>query len=305
MQRINVCVCTCLRGEMLKVCLRSVAAISVPDGAEVTLSVIDNDAARTAESLIESMKKDFPFPVHYFCETRRGIPYARNRAIEETLILGSDYLVFLDDDEWVETDWLQQLYDLCQQHGGNVVVSGSVWAELPEGISEDIAGLYNRKDPGKAGSRKDACATNNVLVPMACIHETGLRFDETNPLAGGTDTIFFKQASSRGVLILRCPQAVAHELVPKSRATLQWWARRKYRAGITHAWRKRMRGKAAAAILISALFQIMVELVKAALFFVSGKKLKRNQSLLKVCRCAGVISGIMGIEVESYRVIDG
>lgn len=304
MSRINICVCTCHRGELLKACLESLARVRVSDEIDLTVSIIDNDAKRSAEAVVNSVKKDFPFPLKYFCESKRGIPCARNRAIDETVAMGSDYLVFIDDDEWVETEWLQMLYGFCKQNGGNVVVSGGVVAELPKGTPPEIAGLFNRKASGFLGQRLETCATNNVLVPMHLLLEAGQRFDESKPLVGGTDTIFFKELTNKGVVILRCPQALVHELIPEKRATLQWLLKRKYRVGITEAVRKRMSGRSALSILVSAVFQLLVEALKVLLASLANKKMLRNQSVLKLYRCAGIVSGVVGVEVDSYRVID-
>lgn len=304
MSRINICVCTCHRGELLKVCLDSLAKIRVSDEIDLTVSIVDNDEKRSAETVVNEVKKDFPFPLFYFCESRRGIPCARNRAIDETIAMGSDYLVFIDDDEWVESEWLQMLYGFCKQNGGNVVVSGGVVAELPEGTPPEIAGLFNRKPPGFLGQRLETCATNNVLVPMHVLLEARVRFNDSKPLVGGTDTIFFKELTNTGVVILRCPQALVHELIPSKRATMQWLVKRKYRVGITEAVRKKMCGRSAISILLSASFQLIVEAIKILFASAANKKVLRNQSVLKVYRCAGIVAGIVGVEVDSYRVID-
>lgn len=304
MSRINICVCTCHRGELLKVCLDSLAKIRVSDEIDLTVSIVDNDEKRSAETVVNEVKKDFPFPLFYFCESRRGIPCARNRAIDETIAMGSDYLVFIDDDEWVESEWLQMLYGFCKQNGGNVVVSGGVVAELPEGTPPEVAGLFNRRTLGVLGQRLDTCATNNVLVPVGFIKDSGLRFDETVPLAGGTDTIFFKQLTCRGLAILRCPQALVHELIPVSRANMKWLSKRKYRVGITEASKKMMGGRSALSIVFSASFQLALESLKVLMLLMVRQKLSCNQSILKVYRCAGIVSGVVGVRVEAYRTLD-
>ena len=67
----------------------------------------------------------------------------RNCAIEETHRLGSDYQVFIDDDEWVEPLWLDTLYSYCQEQGGDVVVSGNVSFDLPDKSPEHIQRIFN------------------------------------------------------------------------------------------------------------------------------------------------------------------
>ena len=287
---------------MLIECLNSIAKIGTPTGAEVLVTVVDNDQFRSMEPVVVGMRDSFPFPLFYHCEKKRGIPCARNRSIDETLVLDCQYLVFIDDDEWVERDWLSQLYCYGKSRG-EVIVSGSVISELPDGTPDHIYGLFNTRQR-KTGVRLSSCATNNVLIPVSIIKQHHLRFDETDPLAGGTDTIFFCGAVKAGVDIFKCAEAKVHETVPKSRIALKWLAKRKYRVGITAAWRKQQEGRSKINIAGSSIFQIFSEFCKAGTFMLLGKKVERNESLLKACRSAGILSGIFGKKVDSYKKID-
>ena len=304
MKKINICLCTYKRGEMLTFCLHSLAEIQKPTDTEVSLTIIDNDSCRTAEVIVNKFKKIIPFSVYYHCESKRGIPCARNCAIEETHRLKSDYLVFIDDDEKVAPAWLEKLYTYCQSQGGDVIVSGGVTSELPEETPEHIAGLFNKKQR-PTGTRLTSCATDNVLIPVHVTRKLGLRFDETNPLAGGTDTIFFYQAVKAGAVILKCAEAMVYETVPPGRATLRWLSRRKYRAGITVAWRKLQDGQRRLRIVVSSIFKILFDFMACVVMVIAGCKLKRNLSWLKVCRSYGILSGVLGRTVDSYKKVDG
>jgi len=301
-KKVNICLCTYKREEMLAACLQSLAEIHLPVDTEVSLTIIDNDSNRTAEIVAKKYRKIIPFPVYCHCENKRGIPCARNRAIEETRRLESDYLVFIDDDEKVEPAWLEKIYTYCQQQGGNVIVSGGVVSELPEETPDHIAGLFNKKQR-LTGAQLSSCATDNVLLPVDITDN--LRFDETNPLAGGTDTIFFYQATKAGATILKCAEARVHEMVPANRTTLKWLSRRKFRAGITVAWRKQQEGRQKLSIIISSIGKICLDSIVCSIMMCTGKKVKRNLFWLKVCRSCGILSGVMGRAVDSYRNVDG
>ncbi len=82
---------------------------------------------------------------------------------------GSDYLVFIDDDEWVEPDWLVNLYGYCKANGGNIIVSGKVISDLPRDISDEIKGLFNKKI-----DRQDV-NFSRVLRTMFLSHRWSLR----------------------------------------------------------------------------------------------------------------------------------
>lgn len=303
MPSLNICICTCKRETLLVQCLESVARVEVPANVHVTVTVIDNDADRSAEPSVNALTRQFPFPLQYVCEPRRGIPLARNRALDETYRLGSDYLLFIDDDEWVRPDWLRIIYEYAVAQNGNVIVSGEVIPELPDTTPPEIRGVYKIKNR-KTGERVQSCATNNVLVPVSMIRGWGLRFDESNPLAGGTDTIFFHEAVSRGAVIHKCAEALVHEAIPASRANLKWLAKRKYRAGITEAWRKQRKGRPRAIILLASGLRVLSAAARSGLMALLGNKLARNENWLKACKSAGVFAGVFGARVESYRVID-
>lgn len=304
MTAINICVCTCKRAQLLKECLESIALIDVPSGLSVSVTVIDNDAAESANAVVSSLQSSFPFVFHYYVEKKRGIPCARNRAIEVTHALNADYLVFIDDDERVKSDWLKRLYEFCVEYGGNIIVSGEVEAELPEGTPPEIRVLYQRKDR-VSGQQLATCATNNVLVPVSVTRELGVRFDERNPLAGGTDTIFFCEAVAKGASIYKCVEALVYEVIPQSRTSLSWWAKRKYRAGITEAWRKKQKGRSGMVVVFVAAVRCLVDFVVAGIGGMLLRRSLRNRYYLKACKSAGVVAGVMGANVDSYQQIDG
>lgn len=303
MKKINIAICTYKRTELLKKCLLSLLKIAEPADTEITLTIVDNDDQTTAKAVVNELADNSSFPLFYYCEQKRGIPCARNRAIEETHKLGANYLVFIDDDERAEPDWLQKLYDFSVSQGGDIIVSGHVVSELPAQTPDNIRALFNQKNR-LTGTRLTSCATNNVLIPVFVTKELGLRFDESSPLTGGTDTIFFCNAVDAGVTILKCREAIVRETVPLSRTKIKWLSKRKYRSGITAAWRKRQNGRAALSIVFSSLLQIIFEMFKCGFNTVLLRKTRRNETWLRACRSAGVLTGVLGGKVDSYKKID-
>lgn len=301
--KINVCILTLQREELLSKCLASFESLEFPPGTSVSITVVDNDEMRASEGLVETFSNKLAMPVFYVCEPIRGIPVARNTAIEFSHKEDFDYMAFIDDDEWVASDWLMRAYSYCQSKGGAVVVSGNVVSEFPSDTPEHIKAVMQRKQR-KTGVELSSCATNNVLFPIALTKDLGLRFDVTNPLAGGTDTIFFAEAKLKGVGIYKCAEALVYEKVPRSRATLAWMSRRKFRVGVTESRRRLSRGQGWAKIFVSSFFHIFVKLLAALLAVCTLNQQKRNRAWLKCCKAAGVLGGLVGVEVDSYKTID-
>ncbi|WP_159240964.1 glycosyltransferase family A protein [Zhongshania aliphaticivorans] len=300
---INIALCTCMRPTLLSKCLDSLAAMAIPENSKVFVTVVENDENQTARPVVEAMQENFPLPLKYVVESKRGIPLARNRAIAEAHSLHADYLIFIDDDEWVDKDWLVLLLAYALSVGGKAVISGAVKSALPADTPEFMKEIFRDKGR-KTGAVLSSCATNNVLIPIFVTKEMGLRFDESRPLAGGTDTLFFCEAVNRGVLIYKCAEAFVSEDIPASRVSLRWLSKRKYRVGITLAWRKRRNGRSTAGIVISSLAQIVVNSLIAVVAILLFQKTAVIKAIMKASRAAGTVSGVFGVEVDSYRTID-
>src|SRR5690606_37039272 len=301
---VNICICTCSREELLFECLQSLDTALVPDDISVSVSVIDNAPDQGAKQVVERYNRSGMFEVAYRVEERRGIPFARNRAIACTEALNSDYLIFIDDDEWVTPEWLGAMFRLSRQKGGDAVISGAVRSIIPKEVPGHISYFFTREKGGRTGDKLQACATNNVLIPMQVITRHGLRVDEANPLAGGTDTIFFVQAVAFGVGIYKCMEAVVYERVPLARANLRWLSKRKYRVGVTEAWRKRHKGRSRVEIFLSSTTSLLAQFAICVLAVAAHQKRQRNKAWLRVSKSAGVVMGLFGRQVDSYRDIE-
>ena len=251
MDKVNICICTYKREQLLKKCLLSLYAMDIPAETTVTISVIDNHDQQSAKRVIEELASSSTLPTFYFSEASRGIPFARNRALMETHNIGAQFLVFIDDDEWVKQDWLTQLYGYCIAKGGYLVISGDVIPEFPADIPPDIKPLLHRKNKHPTGKKLSSCATNNVIFPIAIAQNLNLQFNERNPFSGGEDTIFFSTMARHGINIEKCTEALVYEYIPPSRATLTWLLKRKFWAGTINAWRKQQNNKMWLAIFAS------------------------------------------------------
>ena len=127
---ISICIPTLLRPVMLGRLLGSLVALDT-GGAAVHVVVVDNDPSGSAEPTVRRFESLIPNLV-YQVEPRRGLATARNRLVAIAASLGSDYLIFVDDDEWVEPSWLLSFVGLAAA-GRADVLRGPVYAEYDEG----------------------------------------------------------------------------------------------------------------------------------------------------------------------------
>jgi GT2 family glycosyltransferase len=188
--------------------------------------VVDNAVVPTARGVVADSHVD----VTYIHEPRPGIAAARNALLRA----GGSYraIIFVDDDEFVASDWFENLLSFANESGADVVL-GPVIPLLPEGCREWIRrGKFFDRQRHLTGAVLDLAATNNVLVRTSTISLLGVpRFDEAFSVSGGSDTEFFGRLARRGASILWCDEAVVYEHVPAERARFKWIWRRQVRVG--------------------------------------------------------------------------
>ena len=77
-KNIAICIITNKRPIFLRRCITSI----LNQKLDFDLYIIDNDKDASAKRIVESMQDDTSFRLNYILEKNKGIPYARNRAVE-------------------------------------------------------------------------------------------------------------------------------------------------------------------------------------------------------------------------------
>lgn len=235
-KRVTVAIITYRRPEGLERLLRALdrQAQSPQLPFQLRVVVVDNDAEQGARGVVQGLYQSLRIPVSYFVEPRQGIPMARNAALANTPS-DSDYVAFIDDDEWPMDDWLQQMLATFEKTGADCLwgpVRSSYPADAPALLMN--SGLYDR-DRFQAhledGAELMVAATDNVIVAFPRIKELGLVFDESLRFTGGTDLKFFGGARRAGMTIRWAQNAWVNEDIPLARLTWSWLIKRQYRIG--------------------------------------------------------------------------
>lgn len=227
---IAIAIITYKRPSSLAHTLGSLQSLVLPENTEIKLIVVDNDANKTALSLVDDFRAELPFAVEYMVEEKRGIPYARNAALAAAS--KCDYLAFIDDDDVAEPGWLAALYAAAKRFEADVV-KGQMHHSFPEGKE-----YLGRLDifaplPAATGSELDSAWTNNVLFATHIYKENGLRFDARFARTGGSDHHFFSRAKMQGAKIIMCQEAIVKSPVPEKRCRWRYLAMRHMRVGAT------------------------------------------------------------------------
>jgi GT2 family glycosyltransferase len=185
--------------------------------------VVDNDPAGSARAVSEG--------VQYMHEPRRGLSFARNRAIAAALEQDADYLAFIDDDEVPTPGWLDELVRVAREHAADVVAGPVVRRFTREAPQWVLQGRFFEDPHLPTGTPVRIAATSNVLIARRVLAQ--LQFDPRFGLTGGEDTHYFLRATASGYRIVWAQDAVVEERVPAERARLRWILRRAYRVANT------------------------------------------------------------------------
>jgi GT2 family glycosyltransferase len=300
--RVAICVVTCRRPSELERLLHALDAQQLPAfGARLRVVVVDNDEDESARGVCERAATWLGMPLAYGIEKRPGIAQARNAALAAALP-ESDCIVFVDDDEIPEPEWLAELLRARERHRAGVVTGPCLprFETRPPGWIED-GGFFSR--PRHAdGDLVHTAYTHNALVDADLLAGLGALFDERLGLSGGEDSELFGRLAAKGHRIVWADRAVVHDCVPASRARLAWILRRAFRVGTSTAAIDRIRGRrlAAPARLAHGLYCA----AKGALGTLAGLRAGRAaaaRGLHLACFGAGLVAGAFGYRDQPYR----
>lgn len=299
--RIDIGVCTYRRAE-LEQTLRSLAAIAVPEGAEIRIIVADNDDVPSAQGRVNALRAVVPHEIVYVHCPSSNISIARNACLDNA---AGDFLAFIDDDETASEDWIIRLMETAEATEADVVL-GPVQAIYGEDAPRWMRrGDFHSTFPVWVGDRIVTGYTCNALLRLPAPSLAGRRFSLALGRSGGEDTEFFTQMHRMGGKIAYAPAAWVQEPVPAKRAAFSWLAKRKFRFGQTHGHLIE-----AGSGLAGKLRQLALAAAKSGYCALTGaiflfSPVRRNQYILRASLHAGVVTGLLGVrEIEQYGVAE-
>ena len=221
---ISVCVCTFKRPALLERLLRSLQAQRTGGAFSFDIVVADNDSAESARGVVEAFARTGAPRITYAVEPRANIALARNCALSRT---HGEFAAFVDDDEFAEPDWLQQLLQTSQALGAAAVL-GPVRPHFESAPPRWIVeGRFCERAEHPTGTRlpADEGRTGNVLLRRSWFADDMAPFREQFA-SGGEDKDFFMRLARQGGELYWCNEAVVHESVPLERQTRRYMLRR-------------------------------------------------------------------------------
>jgi succinoglycan biosynthesis protein ExoM len=199
---------------------------------KVEIVVVDNDQAHSALAVLNAWRGPPGFTLVFLHEPEPNISVARNAAIHRA---SGDWIVFVDDDETPETDWLLRLLE-TQRHFQADAVFGPVVPRYGEHTPKWVLdGAYFDRRRFETGTRIDEAdaRTGNVLIKADWLRSLQGPFDKSFGHTGGEDSLLFRDLLARGCRFVWCDEAIVSEEVPLDRANVRWLLRRSFRVGQT------------------------------------------------------------------------
>lgn len=288
MTTVDICVCTFRRPQLVDT-LRSIAGHTLPAGVEMRVIVADNDDTASSSLLVQQVRDVTGLPIMLVHCPARNISLARNACLEAAT---AEFLAFVDDDETVTAGWLASLLEAAENTGADVVlgpVQAVYGADAPDWIRR---GDFHSTRPVWVNGRIVTGYSCNVLVRRSAPSITGRRFDLARGFTGGEDTAFFDGVFRDGGTFAFAQDAIVEEVVPGSRASFGWLARRRFRSGQTHGGlllRRRSRRAAPVALAAAKLTYCLAVSLLRMLSPVAARR-----SLLRGVLHAGTINGLLG-----------
>ena len=215
---VSVVVCSFDRGPTLGPALESVACQDTGGQFSFEIVVIDDGSTEETERIVRHVAAGSRAPVHYVRESGRGVPFARNRGVDEA---AGGWIAFFDDDQLAEANWLSELMRAARQANAEIV-GGARRLEFPDGEPPDLGPLareiLGEKYYGPRicrSNRYTLACTGNALIRRDVFENIG-RFD-TGMSRGMSDIDLMRRALDAGVSSWYSPAAAVRHLVPAHR----------------------------------------------------------------------------------------
>ena len=248
---ISVIICTYNRDKYIYECLQHLAANK--SKTEWEIIIVNNNSTDNTSDECKRFEQDYkPLNYYYFIETQQGLSFARNRGIQES---HGEWLVFLDDDAFVEPDYIDNLAKNLNTNtdigafGGKIVPFFE--EKTPDWLNPWSMSFVSALDKGQQTcefSSKEYPIGANMGISRRVIAECGvfntsLGRNGSNILLGGEEKDIFNRIRQNGYKIIYFPDITVRHCIPAHRTTKEFIARLGYGIGISERMRTISLGK--------------------------------------------------------------
>jgi succinoglycan biosynthesis protein ExoM len=303
MNHIVIGIPTYKRPRMLEKLIKSIYASQLDTSiiSSVHIVIVDNDSNKTAELIANNLQLSCPehYQFHYYSFPIKGLSNVRNEIISKSLAFNPDYIIFVDDDEYVTDCWLNELVKTIQNNDGDFVV-GPVIPIFEQDVASSISLWFKREeieDQERIGYLNGA---GNLIMRTKFLKDHRMEFDPRFNTTGAEDSYFGVSALKKGANIFWAAKAIAYETISVKRWTLNWLIKRTYRGAITYTYillLERKYGLLAKKIIVNFIYMLVGIL---SLVIVPFNVKYRYYGPLKIAESIGGFAGLLNIKYQEY-----
>ncbi len=304
MKRITVAICAYNARDRLAELVPVLAAQTLDGPWEIL--VVDNNSTDGTDELIREMSRNGPVPIKVVRETAQGIPYARNRAIDEAA--DSAYLAFIDTDEAPLPGWLEAAVDALDREGAEcaggpirVRFPGPRPAWLRDELLKYLGSVDHGGEPFWIRDYRTPVWSGNIAYRLS-LFRSGLRFDPRynragRGVGGGSDAVMFRLLVDQRARMRYRPDMVIEHWVGCEKMNRRYFLHLNLLAGIKF-------GRFEQEKFDRALFGVPLFLVKQAALEVAstlGKTATRRPDAMLAAVSTARTIGALGGSFQRWR----
>ncbi len=263
--------------------------------------IVDNDALRTAESVTNELTERFydSYKIDYFNHPVKGISIVRNELIKQALLTNPDFIVFIDDDEYVTTEWLNELLKTIISNNADAA-RGPVLAVFDTVVSKYISCWFNRESYPD-NFQLSTLTTGNLIIKRSSLQQYDVWFDNRFNIIGSGDSYFGIQLLKKGAKFFWSANAIVYETIPESRANISWLIKRIYRGASTFTYVLKLEKE---------YFKIFKKILISLIYIIGGifaliilpiPVKKRYRGILMLSEGIGGLTGLFNILYLEYK----
>jgi len=303
MNHLVIGIPTYKRPAMLAKLVRSIYTCERNDQLikSIDLLIVDNDIKASAKKIAEELKLECPtdFGFEYRNFTEKGLSKVRNEILAKAIGMKPDYILFIDDDEYVSHHWLEQIVSTALINEADMV-NGPVIPVLEIKVPKSISTWFAQDEFCEGQQMDFLWGTGNLLMKTQFLSEHQLAFDPRFNITGGEDSYFGVEALKKGAKIFWSKNAVVYETIPSDRANLKWLVKRKYRGATTYAY---------ILVLEKDYFGLVKKFVVSGCYLIIGLLTlpaviipfrQRYWSVLKIAEGLGGLAGMFSLRYKEY-----
>jgi len=244
----TLALCTHNHADRLAKTLLSLEALSHPQFA-FELLVVNNASTDGTSAILDQIDwRPQGVPVRVVVEDKLGLSNARNRAIAEAR---GDYIIFFDDDETLDPDWLNEYEQAIQAWqpdalGGRIEVLFE-GGERPRWLQDELLGFIGQLShgpiPKELNDRSTPIFGGNFGFRKAVFEQIGA-FDADlgrrgGDNTGGEDTEIYRRMVRAGMKVRWVPDAVIYHRIESTKLRKSYFLDLHYRQGRMEGHRRR------------------------------------------------------------------